>query len=65
LPEKPTTDEQDKQNIDSLRTMVDDADKAFYENKKKSEQQTIPPSATGMESLEAADPWMARKNDVV
>jgi hypothetical protein len=66
LPEKPTTDEQDKQNIDSLRTMVDDADKAFYENKKKAEQQTTPPpSATGLESLEAADPWMARKNDVV
>ena len=62
LPEKPTTDEQDKQNIDSLRTMVDDADKAFYENKKKAEQ---PPSATGLESLEAPDPWMARKNDVV
>ena len=62
LPEKPTTDEQDKQNIDSLRTMVDDADKAFYENKKKAEQ---PPSATGLESLEAPDPWLARKNDVV
>ncbi|NBU45809.1 MAG: hypothetical protein EBS37_17375 [Betaproteobacteria bacterium] len=65
LPEKPTTDEQDKQNIDSLRTMVDDADKAFYENKKKVEQSTTPPSATGMESLEAPDPWLARKNDVV
>ena len=62
LPEKPTTDEQDKQNIDSLRTMVDDADKAFYENKKKAEQA---PSTTGLESLEAPDPWMARKNDVV
>jgi hypothetical protein len=65
LPEKPTTDEQDKQNIDSLRTMVDDADKAFYENKKKVEQSTTPPSATGMESLEAPDPWLARKNDVI
>ena len=62
LSEKPTTDEQDKKNIDSLRTMVDDADKAFYENKKKAEQ---PPSATGLESLEAPDPWMARKNDAV
>ena len=66
LPEKPTTDEQDKQNIDSLRTMVDDADKAFYENKKKTEQQTTTsPSTTGIESLEAADPWLSRKNDVV
>ena len=66
LPEKPTTDEQDKQNIDSLRTMVDDADKAFYENKKKAEQQTTtPPSTTGLESLEAPDPWLSRKNDVV
>jgi hypothetical protein len=69
LPEKPTTDEQDKQNIDSLRTMVDEADKAFYENKKKAEQQpaTPPstPSTTGIESLEAPDPWLARKNDVI
>lgn len=65
LPEKPTTDEQDKQNIDSLRAMVDDADKAFYENKKKAEQQTTPPSATGMESLETPDPWLSRKNNVI
>lgn len=62
LPEKPTTDEEDKQNIDSLRTMVDDADKAYYENKKKVEQQT---STTGMESLETPDPWLSRKNNVI
>ena len=65
LPEKPTTDEQDKQNIDALRTMVDDADKAFYEDKKKAEQGTTPPSTTGMESLETPDPWLSRKNNVV
>lgn len=65
LPEKPTTDEQDKQNIDSLRAMVDDADKAYYENKKKAEQQTDTPSATGMESFETPDPWLSRKNNVI
>jgi hypothetical protein len=41
LPEKPTTEEEDKKNIESLRTIVDEADKLFYENKKKAESGNV------------------------
>jgi hypothetical protein len=64
LPEKPTTETEDKQNIESLRTIVDEADKLFYENKKKAESANNF-KVDEMSPLESADPWLERKNNVV
>jgi len=70
--EKETTSEEDIKNIDTLRSIVDESSKIFYDNLKNNSTQeateTSEPTQVEsnplIESLEKEDPWMARKNEV-
>jgi hypothetical protein len=70
--DKLTTDVEDKKNIDELRSIVDEADKAFYANKKASEASSTGGNTTDnntnfqsetVSALSGPDPWMERKKN--
>ena len=74
--EKLTTDLEDKKNIEELRNIVDEADKAYYENKRAIEAEAAAAGSTAAETpnnfqsetvaaLNSSDPWMDRKKNVV
>jgi len=69
----PTNEEESIKNIEELRNIVDESDKLYYENLKKSDiNSNIPPpekepnnfKSESMESLESDDPWLNRKKDI-
>jgi hypothetical protein len=67
------TTEEDVKNIEKLREIVDESDKAYYDNLKKNAQETNdnstisvdseskPENSNIIKSLEEDDPWMSRK----
>jgi len=70
----PINEEEAIKNIEELRNIVDESDKLYYENLKKSENNNsnIAPSkledpnnfkVDSMESLQENDPWLNRKNE--
>ena len=59
IPEK--SDLENSQNIESLRNIVDESDKLYYDNLKTSEKSE---SDNTFKSLEDNDPWLANKNIV-
>ena len=50
----PDNEAEDIKNIESLRTIVDESDKLYYDQLKKSDE---------LKGLEADDPWMNRKKE--
>jgi hypothetical protein len=69
-------EEESIKNIEKLRSIVDESDKLYYDNLKKTEHSLpIPPDnsqeksdeinnfkSESMENLESSDPWLERKN---
>ena len=56
-------DEENVKNIEQLRTIVDESDKLYYDNLKKSEEDVNNFKAESMENLENSDPWLNRKQN--
>lgn len=66
--DKLTTDTEDKKNIEELRSIVDEADKAFYDNRRAASASASDDGSANFQSetvqaLNAADPWMERKKN--
>lgn len=55
------TDDENVKNIEQLRNIVDESDKLYYDNLKKSEEDLNNFKLESMENLESPDPWMNRK----
>ena len=53
-----TSDAEAVQNIEQLRTIVDESDKLFYDNLKQEKEQKMP---SELNSLEQSDPWFSRE----
>ena len=56
-------DEENVKNIEQLRTIVDESDKLYYDNLKKSEEDVNNFKAESMENLENSDPWLNGKQN--
>lgn len=72
-PDTKNTDENESlKNIEELRNIVDESDKQYYENLKKSENNNVTSSTPNnsinfkvdsMKDLEGDDPWLSRKKE--
>ena len=56
-------DEENVKNIEQLRNIVDESDKLYYDNLKKSEEELNNFKSESMQNLEDSDPWLNRKKD--
>lgn len=54
-----TTTEEDIKNIEELRKIVDESDKAFYDNTRKEAES----ASASMGVMNSEDPWIARKKE--
>ena len=57
------TDDENIKNIEQLRSIVDESDKLYYDNLKKSEEEINNFKSESMKNLEDSDPWLNRKKE--
>ena len=56
-------DEENVKNIEQLRNIVDESDKLYYDNLKKSEEELNNFKSDSMKNLEESDPWLNTKKE--
>jgi hypothetical protein len=56
-------DDENVKNIEQLRSIVDESDKLYYDNLKKSEEEINNFKSESMKNLEDSDPWLNTKKE--